>query len=178
MLASTVDQLEIVDFFTPEWKNELLEFNEFVKGCHTLDNITRTDELAVKFHSNPKCRLHKPLTLFPTGVALLQKANEMSEFASKQADAFKDWHFCKNKTSLNDKIAILCLLICCLCVRCTYTFGRLFVCLFACVLMSLCHCLFVCLLVCLFFRSVVLSCVRPPYVLHRRLPKRTITSID
>ena len=102
MLASTVDQLEIAEFFTPEWREELLEFNEFVKGCHTIDNITRTDELAVKFRNNQKYRLHKPLTLFPTGVALMQKATEMSEFASKQADAFKDWHFCKNETSLND----------------------------------------------------------------------------
>ena len=104
MLASTVDQLEIADGFTPEWKEELLEFNELVKGCHTLDNITRTNELAVKFHSNQKLRLHKPITLFPTGVSIMQKANDMVEVASKQADAFKDWdcHFCKNETSLND----------------------------------------------------------------------------
>ena len=101
MLASTVDQLEITEFFTPEWKEELLEFNEFVKGCHTIDNITRTDELAVKFNSNQKYRLHKALTLFPTGVELMKKATAMSEFASKQADALKDWHFCKNETSLN-----------------------------------------------------------------------------
>ena len=93
MLASTVDQHNIADGFTQEFKEELLEYNELVKGCQTLDNITRTDELAVKFHQNTKLRLHKPTTLFSTGVSIIKKASEMSDFASKQADALKDCHF-------------------------------------------------------------------------------------
>ena len=59
-------------------------------------------------------------------------------------------------------------MICCLCVRCTYTFGRLFVCLFVClcpyVLVSLLVCLFACVFVLSFCCSVVRTsavCVAP-----------------
>lgn len=92
MLANTIDSTNLADDFQDDFKVEIKDFNELVKGCQTMNNITRTDSLAVKFHSNPKLRLHKPLTLFPTGVEILRKAAEMSELASKQADAAKDCH--------------------------------------------------------------------------------------
>ena len=94
MLANTIDSTDIADEFQDDFKIEVKEFNELVKGCQTMDNITRTDALAVKFHSNPKLRLHRPITLFQTGVEILRKAADMSNLASKQADAAKDCHSC------------------------------------------------------------------------------------
>ena len=94
MLANTIDSTDLADEFGAEFAEEIKDFNDLVKGCQTMTNITRTDRLAIKFHSNTKLRLHRPLTLWPTGVAIMRKAAEMSELASKQADATKDCHTC------------------------------------------------------------------------------------
>ena len=48
MLASTVDQLEIAEFFTPEWKEELLEFNEFVKAPNRVAKHFANDEFEIE----------------------------------------------------------------------------------------------------------------------------------
>ena len=54
MLANTIDSTDIADEFQDDFKIEVKEFNELVKGCQTMYNITRTDALAVKFHSNSR----------------------------------------------------------------------------------------------------------------------------
>lgn len=72
------------------FREELSEFVEFVAGCQTTDNITRTDILKVKFATNQNLRLHKAVTLFPTGALLLKLADDAGKRASKNEGAVKD----------------------------------------------------------------------------------------